>query len=264
MSNNVSNIDPRAIIHPQANIDVGVTIEAFAIVGEKTEVGSGTWVGAHAVIGAHTKIGRNNKIFHFASVGAPPQDKKYKGEETTLEIGDDNVIREFSTLHRGTVQGRGRTKIGDRNFLMNYVHIAHDCVLGNETVFANNATLAGHVVVGDYVNFGGFSKVVQFCNIGDYSFIAGATDIVKDVPPYILVAGYYDNVKVYGLNVIGLKRHGFSEQTLKILEKAYSLIYRKNLTVQRVLPELEKLVVDCPEVQKFIDMLRSSKRGIIR
>lgn len=257
-------IDPRAIVHPQAKLAANVTISPFAVIGEGVEIGDGTWVGSHAVIEGKTKIGRNNQIFQFASIGAVPQDKKFHGEDTCLEIGDENVVREFCTIHRGTEQGGGKTIIGNQNLFMNYVHIAHDCLIGDGGVFANNTTLAGHVVVGNCVNFGGFSKVLQFCTLGDYSFIAGATDIVKDVPPYLFVAGYYDNVKVYGLNLVGLKRRGFSKEVIKDLEKGFDIIYRKNLTVQQAIPELEQLAINCHEVRKFIDMLQNSKRGIVR
>lgn len=257
-------IDPRAIIEAGAKLGKDVNVGPYSIIGKDVEIGDGTVIGPHVVIEGITKIGSNNKIFQFASIGAIPQHKKYAGEETTTEIGNGNVFREFSTVHRGTVQGRRSTVIGDNNFFMNYVHIAHDCVIGNETIFTNNATLAGHVTVGDYVILGGFAKVLQFCTLGSYSFIAGATDVVKDIPPYVLIAGYYDNVKVYGLNVIGLKRHGFTDETIKYLEQAYDIIYRKNLTAQMAITQLEKLVVNCNEIQLFIDMLKNSKRGIIR
>lgn len=257
-------IDKNAIIHPNAKIAANVQVGPFSVIGADVEIGEGTWIGSHVVIEGKTKIGRNNKIFQFAAIGAEPQHKKYQGEPTTVEIGDENVIREFCTIHRGTVQGRNSTVIGNQNFLMNYVHIAHDCILGNGVIFANNVTLAGHVTVGNYVNCGGFAKVLQFCSLGDYCFLAGATDIVKDVLPYVLVAGYYDNVKVYGLNVIGLRRHGFSEETIKTLDKAYDLIYRSNLLVVQVIPELEKLAQDCIEVRGFIEVLKNSKRGIVR
>ena len=257
-------ISKHAIVHPDAKIAKNVTIEPFAIIGKEVEIGEGTWVGPHAVIEGHTKIGCNNKVFQFAAVGAEPQDKKYLGEDTRVEIGDSNSIREFCTIHRGTVQGGGVTKIGNQNLLMNYVHIAHDCQLGDDNVLANNVTFAGHVTVGSHVGLGGFTKVVQFCTINDYAFAAGATDVVKDVPPYVLIAGYYDNVKVYGLNIIGLKRHGFDEETLKTLDQALDIIYRKNLTVQQAIVELEKLVAKCQRVQLFIDALKNSRRGIIR
>jgi UDP-N-acetylglucosamine acyltransferase len=257
-------IDSRAIIEPGAKIANNVEIGPFSIIGKDVEIGEGTQIGPHVVIEGHTKIGKNNKFYQFACIGGVPQHKKYAGEDTLTEIGDENVFREFCTIHRGTIQGRGVTKIGNGNFIMNYVHIAHDCVIGNETIFTNNASLAGHVVVGNYVNLGGFAKVVQFCTLGDYCFVAGATDIAKDVPPYLLVGGYYEHLKIYGLNTIGLKRHGFSEETLKYLDMAYQIIYRQNLTTQQAIPELEKLVPQCKEVQLFIDMLRNSKRGIIR
>lgn len=257
-------ISQHAVVHPNAKIANNVTVEPFAVIGENVEIGEGTWIGSHTVIDGNTTIGRNNKIFQFASIGAEPQDKKYHGEDTKLEIGDNNSFREFCTIHRGTVQGGGVTKIGNQNLFMNYVHIAHDCILGDDNVFANNATLAGHVTVGNYIGLGGFTKVVQFCAINDYAFAAGATDIVKDVPPYVLIGGYYDNVKVYGLNTIGLKRYGFDEETLKTLDQAFDIIYRKNLTVQQALVELEELVTKCQKVQLFIDALKNTKRGIIR
>jgi len=257
-------IDKHAIIHPKAEIAASVTIGPFTVIGKDVKIGEGTWIGPHVVIEGKTTIGRKNKIFQFAAIGAEPQHKKYAGEPTAVEIGDHNVIREFCTIHCGTVQGRHVTVIGNNNFLMNYVHIAHDCILGDNVIFANNASLAGHVSVGNNANFGGFAKVLQFCSVGEFSFIAGATDIVKDVLPYVLVAGYYDNVKVYGLNVIGLRRHGFSDDTIKTLEKGYDLIYRSNLTVQQVIPELEELSKDCTEIRGFIDVLKSSKRGIVR
>lgn len=257
-------IDKHAVVHPNAQIAANVHIGPFSVIGADVEIGEGTWIGSHVVVEGKTKIGRNNKIFQFAAIGAEPQHKKYQGEPTTVEIGDENVIREFCTVHRGTVQGRSTTKIGNQNFLMNYVHIAHDCELGNGVVFANNASLAGHVTVGDYANFGGFAKVLQFCTIGEHCFVAGATDIVKDVPPYILVAGPYNDVKVYGLNLIGLKRFGFKDEVIKTLEKAYDLIYRSNLTVVKVIPELEKLAQNCQEVYGFINILKNSKKGIVR
>jgi UDP-N-acetylglucosamine acyltransferase len=262
--NKTSTIDQRAIVNPRAKIGRKVSIGPFAIIGEHVEIGDGTWIGPNVVIDGRTKIGRNNKIFEFASIGVASQDKKYKGEDTTVEIGDDNVIREFCTIHRGTVQGINSTVIGNRNLLMNYVHVAHDCVLGNDIVLANNTTLAGHVVVGDFVTCGGFTKVLQHCSIGEHSFLAGNTDLVKDVPPYIVVAGCYDSVKVYGVNVIGLRRRGFSEEKIKLLEQIFDIVYRRNLTVQQVIPELEQMLPECPEAQKFIDVLQSSKKGIVR
>lgn len=257
-------INNTAIVDANTKIGANVSIGAYSIIGKDVEIGDNTWIGPHTIIEGKTKIGRNNKIFQFASVGAVPQDKKYHGEETILEIGDNNIIREFATLHCGTKSGGGVTKIGNKNLLMNYVHIAHDCIIGNENVFSNNATLAGHVLVGNHANLGGFAKIAQFCFICDYSFIGGDTTIMKDVPPYVFVAGVYESVKVYGLNAVGLKRNGFSEDTIKTLEHAYDIIYRKNLVVAQAVVELEKLVSSCKEVQLFIDALKHSKKGIVR
>lgn len=257
-------IDQRAIIDKNAKIASHVKIGPYAIIGKDVEIGEGSWVGPHTVIEGRTKIGKNNQIFQFASIGAIPQDKKYHGETTTLEIGDNNIFREFCTMNLGTAQGGGITKIGHSNLFMNYVHIAHDCIVGNETVFSNNASLAGHVIVGDHVVLGGFVKVAQFVRIGTYSFFIGGADIGKDILPYVIAGGNLDTAKLYGLNLIGLKRHGFSEQTLGYLKDAYNIILRKKLTVAQAIPELEAMLVACPEVQLFIDMLKQSERGILR
>jgi UDP-N-acetylglucosamine acyltransferase len=257
-------INQHAIVHPKAQIGKDVSIGPYSIIGKDVTIGDGTKIGPHVVIEGKTKLGKNNTIYQFASVGANPQDKKYQGEETILEVGDDNIIREFVALHKGTVQGSGKTIIGNDNLFMNYVHIAHDCVVGSHCVFANVATLAGHVTVGDFVVFGGFAKVQQFCAVGDYSFVAGSTDIVKDVPPFVLVSGGHEFVKVYGLNSVGLKRHGFDLETLKILKEAYQIIYRRKLQVKEAIVELEKLVGKCSKVQMLIEFLRMSKKGIVR
>lgn len=257
-------IDKTAIVDSKAGIAEDVEIGPFSIIGKDVEINSGTRIGPHVVIQGKTKIGKNNKIFQFASIGAEPQHIRYAGEPTAVEIGNNNVIREYCSIHRGTVQGRGTTKIGDRNFLMAYTHIAHDCVLGNDIIMANNATLAGHVTVGNFVGLGGFVVVLQFCSLGDYSFIAGNTGIIKDVLPYVLVSAQHGEVKVYGLNTIGLKRHGFSKETLQGLKHAYKIIYRQDLPVRKIIPELETLSNTCPEVKGFITMLKNSKRGIVR
>lgn len=257
-------IDQRAIVDKNAKIAPNVKIGPYAIIGNNVEIGEGSWVGPHTVIEGRTKIGKNNQIFQFASIGVIPQDKKYHGENTTLEIGDNNVFREFCTINLGTMQGGGVTKIGNGNLFMNYSHVAHDCIVGNETVFSNNASLAGHVIVGDYVIFGGFVKVAQFVKIGAYSFFIGGADVGKDVLPYVIAGGDLDTAKLYGLNLIGLKRHGFSEQTLVYLKNAYNIILRKKLTVVQAIPKLETMLETCPEVQLFIDMLKQSERGILR
>ncbi|EKE01646.1 MAG: UDP-N-acetylglucosamine acyltransferase [uncultured bacterium] len=257
-------IDQRAIVDKGAKIASNVKIGPYAIIGKYVEIGEGSWVGPHAVIDGQTKIGKNNHIFQMASIGSIPQDKKYHGEDTTLEIGDNNTFREFCTINLGTTQGGGATKIGNNNLFMNYVHIAHDCIVGNDTVFSNNASLAGHVIVGDYAIFGGFVKVAQFVRIGAYSFFIGGADIGKDILPYVIAGGNLDTAKLYGLNLIGLKRHGFSEQTLVHLKDAYNIILRKKLTVAQAIPELESMLRVCPEAQLFIDILKQSERGILR
>jgi len=253
-----------AIVHKNAKLGNNVEISPFSVIGEHVEIGDHTWIGPHVVIEGYTKIGRNNRIFQFASIGAPPQDKKYAGEDTGIVIGDDNFIREYCSIHCGTPQGNKITRIGNKNFLMNYVHVAHDCILENEIVLTNNAALSGHVHLKNYVVLGGFAKVLQFCTIGEYTFIAGSTDIVKDVPPYVLVSGLHDGAKLYGLNLVGLRRRGFSSDTLRNLKHAYNIIYRRGLTVAEAIVELEKMFSICPEVQKFIDALHASKHGIIR
>jgi UDP-N-acetylglucosamine acyltransferase len=257
-------IDHRAIVAKSAKIASNVVVEPYAIIGDNVEIAEGSWVGSHTIIEGHTKIGKNNKIFQFASIGAIPQDKKYQGEETSLEIGNNNTFREFCTIHLGTAQGGGVTKIGDNNLIMNYVHIAHDCIVGNETVFSNNASLAGHITVGDYVIFGGFAKVAQFTRLGAYSFLVANADIGKDILPYVIAGGSVDTAKLYGLNIIGLRRQGFSEPIIQNLKNAYNVILRKGLTVQQAILELKDMATSCTEIQLFIDMLKQSERGILR
>ncbi len=251
-----------AIIDPSAKIAENVSIGPFTVIGPHVEIEAGTWIGPHVVIQGPTKIGKDNKIFQFASLGEAPQDKKYREEKTYLVIGDRNVIREFCTFNRGTAQDKSTTKIGNDNLFMAYVHIAHDCVVGNNTIFANNASLAGHVTVEDHAVLGGFSGVFQSCRVGAYSFSSMGSMIDKDVPPYVKVSGYY--AKPFGLNSVGMKRHGFSDEALLILRRAYKTIYRKSLTVNEAINELCKMVVDCAEVQPLIDFIKASERGIVR
>jgi UDP-N-acetylglucosamine acyltransferase len=224
-------------------------------------VGDGSIIGSHVVIKGDTIIGRNNKIYQYASIGEDPQHTNYKGEKTLLRIGDGNLIREFCTINRGTMQGGGETKIGDENFFMAYVHIAHDCQVGNSTIFVNNASVAGHVTVEDYATIGAFVGIHQRCNIGAYSFITAAM-VGKDVPPYVIVTG--NAAAVCGLNTVGLKRRGFSSQTITMLRRAYHILFRQGLNIKEVLEELEKMVLECPEVQLFIDAINNSGRGIVR
>lgn len=258
-------INQLAIIDKNAKIGNNVTIGPYTIIGKDVEIGDGTVIGPHVIIEGKTKIGKNNRIFQFAALGAEPQHLMYRGEDTTLEIGDNNTIREFCSIHRGTTQGHSITRIGNKNYLMCYVHIAHDCVLGNENVFANNASLAGHVEVGSYTVLSAFTKVLQFCLLGDYCFVGANTDINKDILPYIYAFGSAESsTRVYGLNLVGLRRRGFSRETLISLKDAYNIIFRKNLTAEQAIQELEKMIVTCPEVQLFINMLKTSTKGIMR
>lgn len=255
-------IDNRADIAASARIADGVTIGPWTIIGPDVEIGEGTWVGPHTLIKGPTKIGRNNKIYQFSSIGEDSQDKKYNGERTYLEIGDNNVIREFCTINRGNLQHGGITKIGNDNHLMAYVHVAHDCIIGNHTVFANNASLAGHVTVNDHVILSGFSGVHQFCVLGEHSFVAKATMVSKDVLPFVLVSGH--EAEACGLNLVGLKRRGFSPETVSILKRAYKIIYRSNLTVLESLEQLQELAHQSPEVKQMMDALQQSTRSIVR
>lgn len=255
-------IDNRSIIDPSATIAADVTIGPFSVIGPHVEIGSGTHIGSHVVIKQYTKIGRNNRIHSFAALGDDPQHTSYKGEVTYLEIGDDNVIREFCTIHRGTSQGRGATSVGNKNYFMNYTHIAHDCVVGNEVILANNASLAGHVHVGDYAMFGAFCGAHQHVTIGAYSFLGRTTKVGQDIPPYVLVTGFPGAPQ--GLNIVGLKRRGFSDRSIRTLRKAYLLVYRENLPLNEAVTALSEMVNECPEVQPFIDAIKNSKRGIAR
>ena len=255
-------IDERADIHPSAILGKDVEVGPWSVIGPNVTIGEGTRIASHVVIRSNTRIGCHNDIFQFTSLGEQPQDKKFHGEDTYLEIGDHNIIREFATLHRGTGVGGGITRIGDHNLIMNYVHIAHDCIVNNHTIFSNNASLAGHVIVEDHVIMGGMSGVHQFCTIGTHSFVAKATIVAQDVLPYVLVAGH--EAKACGLNSVGLKRRGFSFEVRQQLRRAYKIIYRQGLTVTQALKELEPLGLECPEVQQMLDQLSRSSRGIVR
>lgn len=253
-------IHQTAIIDPSAKIGAHVSIGPYAVIGADVEIGDHTVIGSHVVIQGPTRIGAHNKIFQFASLGADPQDLKFKGETTFLEVGDHNVIREFCTLNRGTAQDKSTTRIGSYNLLMAYVHIAHDCEVGNHVIFANNASLAGHVTVEDHAILSGFSGVFQFCRVGAFSFAATNSVITKDVPPFVKVSGYY--AKPFGLNTVGLQRHGFSEASLIELKRAYKAVYRKGLTVAVAIEELRK--INTPEVNQLAQFIETSRAGIVR
>ncbi|MBW7900042.1 MAG: acyl-ACP--UDP-N-acetylglucosamine O-acyltransferase [Rhodocyclaceae bacterium] len=255
-------IHPTAIVHPNAKIGAHVEIGPYSIVGEHVEIGDNTWIGPHVVVNGHTTIGRDNRIFQFASLGEVPQDKKYADEPTRLEIGDRNTIREFCTFNLGTAQDVGVTRIGNDNWIMAYVHIAHDCQVGNNTTFANNSQLAGHVHVDDWAILGGFTGVHQFCRVGAHVMTAVGTVILQDVPPYIMAAG--NTASPYGLNAEGLKRRGFSPEALQALKRAYRILYKSGLMLEEARAKLEEEARMHPEVQRFVDFLAVSKRGIVR
>lgn len=258
----MATIHPTALVAPGAQLANDVEIGAYSIIGDQVQIGTGTTVGNHAVITGHTRIGARNKIFHFVSLGEAPQDKKYANEPTRLVIGDDNVIREFCTFNTGTVQDRGVTTIGDHNWIMAYVHIAHDCVVGSHTIFANNASLAGHAEIGDWVILGGFTGVHQFCKIGAHAMTGISSVVFKDIPPFVLAAG--QPAVPHGLNSEGLKRRGFSADTLSALKRAYKIVYREGNTVAEAQARLEPEAANHPEVRLLLDFLTRAERGIIR
>lgn len=255
-------IHPTALVHARASIAPDVSVGPYAVIGEHVKIGGGSSIGAHAVITGHTRIGTNNRIYQFVSLGDAPQDKKYQGEPTRLEIGDGNVIREFCTFNTGTALDAGVTRIGDNNWIMAYVHIAHDCQVGNNTVFANCATIAGHVHVGDYAILGAFTVAHQFCRIGAHSITAMGTVTFKDIPPYITAAG--NDASPHGINAEGLKRRNFPPATLLQLKNAYKTLYKAKLTLDEAKAELAKQAQACPELKLMLDFLENSKRGIIR
>jgi UDP-N-acetylglucosamine acyltransferase len=255
-------IHPQAIIDSSAKLADDVSVGPFSVIGADVSIGPGTEIGSHVIIGGPTTIGRENKIYAFASVGCDPQDKKYDGEPTRLEIGDRNVIRENCTISRGTVQDSALTHIGNDNLVMAYVHIAHDCQIGNNTIFANSVTLAGHVEVEDFSILGGFTLVHQFCKIGAHSFTAMNSVISKDVLPFTMISGHM--AKPHGLNVEGLKRRGFTSESIRQLRKAYRIIYRSNLTLEQAVSKLESMVSECDEVGQLLNFLKRVTRGIVR
>lgn len=256
-------IDSHAIVDPKAKLSENVSVGPWTIIGPEVEIGPGTIIGSHVVLKGPTKIGEFNKIYPFASIGDNPQDKKYQGEETHLEIGDRNVIREYCTVNRGTAQDKGLTKIGNDNLFMVGTHIAHDCIIGNHTIFVNNVALAGHVTVGDHAILGAYSAVHQFCQIGEYSFIAAGSMVRQNVLPYILVEGGHD-ARACGLNKEGLKRNGFSDEAINALRATYKLIFRKNLTVEQALEQLKLLEANHFQVKRMANALKNADRGIIR
>jgi len=255
-------IHPTAIIDSKADIDSNVDVGPYSIVGANVQIGFGTVIGPHVVIQPHVEIGPDCHIFQYASIGAVPQALKFQGEETYVKIGRGTVIREFVTVNRGTGFGGEITEVGEENFLMAYVHIAHDCKTGRKVVLANNATLAGHIVIEDFVTVGGLVAIHQFVRIGSYAYIGGKSAVVKDIPPYVIAAG--DRAKLHGLNSVGLKRHEFSQETLSSLKKAYRIIFRIGLTLSEAIERVKAEVEQVPEVTDLIRFIKSSERGITR
>jgi UDP-N-acetylglucosamine acyltransferase len=255
-------IHPTAIIHPTAQLDASVTVGPYTIIGEHVKIGAGTQVGSHVVIERWTEIGRDNHIYQFASVGAAPQDLKYKGEETWLVLGDRNRIREFATLHRGTPDGGGRTVVGNDNLFMAYAHVAHDCRVHNRVVMANAATLAGHVEVEDSAILGGLVAVHQFCRVGCHTMISGGAMVAQDIPPFTIAQG--DRAKTIGINLIGLKRRGFPETTTRGIKNAYRLMFRSGLRMEEALARIDREYGGIAEVMHFATFIKESQRGIAR
>jgi len=255
-------IHPTALIDPKADLADDVEVGAFSIVDAKVRIDSGTKVGPHAVITGRTTIGKNNHIFQFTSIGEQPQDKKYAGEDTELIIGDDNTIRELCTFSRGSMQGGGITRIGNRNWIMACVHIAHDCTLGDDIIMANNASLAGHVTVGNHAILSGYSLIHQFCTVGEHSFTSFASHVNQSIPPYVTVAG--EKAKVKGVNTEGLKRRGYSSEQISQIRRAYKALYREGKPLEEAKVILSEMAENSPEVQPMVDFLKLAERGIIR
>ena len=255
-------IDPRAVVSPEAHLAADVTVGPFSVIGPGVQIGARTRVGPHAVINGPTTIGADNHVFQFASIGDAPQDKKYRGEPTRLVIGERNVFREFCTVNRGTTHDKGVTRIGDDNLLMACAHVAHDCVVGSHTVFANGAVLGGHVEIGDWVILGGLSAVHQFSKVGAHSFLAGGAIVRQDVPPYVMVAG--NPAAPYAVNAEGLKRRGFAEEQIRAARDAYRVVYRSDLRLSEALARLEPQARERPEIRVFVDFIQAATRSIVR
>lgn len=258
----MARIHPTAIVHPAARLAEDVEVGAYSLIGEHVEIGAGCWIGPHVVVEGHTRIGERNRIFQFCSIGAIPQDKKYAGEPTRLEIGNDNTIREFCTFNCGTAQDGGVTRLGDHNWIMAYVHLAHDCQVGNRTTFANNAQLAGHVVVGDYAILGGFTVVHQFVQIGAHCMTAMGTILLQDVPAYVTASG--NPSQPHGINAEGLKRRGFTTEQVQAIRRAYKTLYKAGLPFAEARDAIVQQAANEPALQPLADSLMRATRGIIR
>ena len=267
MTHTTLRIHPTALIDPAAQLDSSVEVGAYSIIGPHVSIGAGTRIGPHVVIDGHTTIGADNTFFQFSSIGAAPQDKKYAGEPTRLEIGNRNTVREFCTFNIGTAQDIGVTRLGDDNWMMAYVHLAHDCQVGHHTIFANNAALAGHVKVGDWAIMGGFSNVHQFCQIGAHAMVGMSTSLTQDVPPFVTLSG--NPASAHGINSEGLKRRGYSREQIAAIRTAYKILYKSGLTMEEakaaLLVEEASATPDClPALQLLRSFLDTTTRGIVR
>jgi UDP-N-acetylglucosamine acyltransferase len=258
----MASVHPTAIVAADAGLAPGVEIGPYSVVGAEVSIGEGTVIGAHVVIATRTAIGRNNRIFQFASIGEIPQDRKYDGAPTRTVIGDGNVIREFVTIHAGTAQDRGVTTVGNGNWLLAYSHIAHDCVVGNDTTFSNNAQLAGHVVIEDFAVLGGFVGVHQFCRVGAHAFVAAGSIVLQDVPPFVTVAGY--PAKPHGTNSEGLRRRGFSAGDLAAIKRAYKTLYRAGLPLEQARAKISEEAISAPVLKPLAAFLENPGRGLVR
>ncbi|MEW6333065.1 MAG: acyl-ACP--UDP-N-acetylglucosamine O-acyltransferase [Thermodesulfobacteriota bacterium] len=256
------NIHPTAVISSDATLAEGVGVGPYSIVGPDCHIGKDTQIGPHVVIESHTDIGEGCRISQFASIGSPPQDLKYRGEDTRVVIGNHNTIREYVTIHRATASDSGVTRIGNHNLLMAYCHVAHNCTLGDHIIMANAANLGGHVHVEDFAIISGLSGIHQFTRIGAHCIIGGASAVTKDIPPYVMAAGNY--ARLFGLNLIGLKRRGFSDEAIQALKTAYRIVFRSSLLLSAAIDKIEKEVADLPEIRTFLDFIRKSERGICR
>ncbi|MDO9103978.1 MAG: acyl-ACP--UDP-N-acetylglucosamine O-acyltransferase [Methylovulum sp.] len=255
-------IEPSAVIDSRAELDDGVSVGAFSVIGPDVKIAAGTVIGSHVVIKGPTKIGKDNRIYQFTSIGEDPQDKKYAAEITRLEIGDRNTIREFASLHRGTVQDHGVTHIGSDNLFMAYTHVAHDCVIGDHVIMANGASLAGHVRLNSHAILGGFTLVHQFTQIGQYSFAAMGSAITQDIPPFVMVGG--KPTRPHGINSVGMERNGISAEDIRLIRKAYKIIYKMNLRLEDAIDQMEDLAGDSKELSDMVSFLRNVTRGILR
>jgi UDP-N-acetylglucosamine acyltransferase len=256
-------IHETALVHPTAEVADGVEIGPYSIIGEQVKIGKGTWIGPHVIIDKWTMIGQGCQIYPYASLGAPPQHLRYAGEETPVIVGNNNIIREYVTIHRGTPFGNGKTVLGNDNFIMAYAHVAHDCILGNRIIMASYAVLGGHVEIGDYAIIGGIVAIHQYVRIGAYAFIGGATALTRDIPPYVTASGM--KVKFYGINVLNLQRHNISAEAIQGLRKVYKVLFRSAFTMEEAVKKVQDdPAFAIPEVQHMVEFITASKRGITR